>query len=128
MFRGMVKAGDAAAILALCLLNASLYVFFYREGAPGDYLVVEVAGQERERRRLERQDAFAVQGEAGASTIEIGDGRARFLSSPCLRKYCIRRGWIDRDRDIAVCVPNRVSIRIASASAAGEQGFDSINY
>ena len=45
-------------------------------------------------------------------TLEYTGDKIRFKSSSCPDKICINSGWLSRDMDIAVCMPNRTSVVI----------------
>ena len=45
-------------------------------------------------------------------TLEYIGDKIRFKSSSCPDKICINTGWLSRDMDIAVCMPNRTSVVI----------------
>lgn len=55
-------------------------------------------------------------GELGISRIQIREGRARFLESPCPNKTCIQCAPISRAGEWIACLPNRVFIRIDADS------------
>jgi len=42
--------------------------------------------------------------------LEYTGDKIRFKSSSCPDKICINSGWLSRDMDIAVCMPNRTSV------------------
>ncbi|RLD16006.1 MAG: hypothetical protein DRI22_01760, partial [Caldiserica bacterium] len=44
--------------------------------------------------------------------LDIKDGKARFLHSPCKKKICEKRGWISKEGEYAICIPNGVFIWI----------------
>lgn len=44
--------------------------------------------------------------------IEILDGSARAKSSSCPDKICVKSGWIKNVNEQAVCLPNKVIIKI----------------
>ncbi len=65
------------------------------------------------------------EGPEGVSKIEIKDGKARFLDSPCPNKTCVETGWIEESDEWAACLPNRIFIRISG----GESGsFDASTF
>jgi hypothetical protein len=67
---------------------------------------------------------FAVAGPLGDTLIEIAPGRARVLSDPGPRQYCVQQGWLTRPNAIAICAPNHVSLALAGHT----QTHDSVNY
>ena len=46
--------------------------------------------------------------------IEIDGTRIRFASSTCPNQFCVHTGWISEPYQSAVCLPNRVIVRIES--------------
>jgi hypothetical protein len=63
---------------------------------------------------LSKNRVLEVRGSLGAMKLEIRNGKARVLESGCPGQVCIKRGWIFRIGDSAVCVPNRVIMKIES--------------
>jgi hypothetical protein len=39
-------------------------------------------------------------------------GRIRFLEADCPDKVCVKTGWLTKKGDVAVCLPNKVIIKI----------------
>lgn len=66
-----------------------------------------------------------VDGPIGRTVIEIEPGRARVLSDPGPRQYCVRQGWLTRPNAIAICAPNHVSLAL---SGPAQGGNDSVSY
>ena len=64
-----------------------------------------------------------IAGPMGLSRIEIKDGQARFLSSPCNNQICVLAGWLKKSGQISICLPNAMSLQIL-----GNRQFDAINY
>lgn len=44
--------------------------------------------------------------------IRVEKGRIRFLSADCPDNLCVKSGWLSKKGDTAVCLPNRVLIKI----------------
>ncbi|MFV0498046.1 MAG: NusG domain II-containing protein [Candidatus Fimivivens sp.] len=44
--------------------------------------------------------------------LEVQAHEIHFKSSTCPDQICVRTGWLRRDMDIAICMPNRVSMMI----------------
>lgn len=72
---------------------------------------------------LNQERTVEVSGPIGISRIVIHNHQARFESSPCHNQYCVHQGWLTRAGQVAVCLPNRVSLELV-----GEKGYDSLNY
>ena len=67
---------------------------------------------------LDKDGVFSVEGDLGPTEIEIKDGRARIISSPCPNKTCISSGF----QSTLVCLPNRV-IATSDQGAIDESTF-----
>jgi hypothetical protein len=55
---------------------------------------------------------FRVSGPLGQTQVEIRDGAARVVDSPCRDKVCVKMGWVRGAGEWAACVPNRVLLRV----------------
>ena len=60
--------------------------------------------------------------EVNGAVIELDKDGAHFVSSPCPDKICVNRGIIKRAGESAVCLPQRVSVRIEG----GDSEIDSV--
>ncbi|MDR1862780.1 MAG: NusG domain II-containing protein [Treponema sp.] len=61
---------------------------------------------------LKAEERIAVPGPLGETVVELGGGRARFLSSPCVNQTCVAAGHIRRPGNWTACLPNRVFLFI----------------
>jgi len=73
---------------------------------------------------LDQERTLEIRGPLGVSRVHIHHGKVRFLSSPCSNQYCVHQGWLQRAGQVAVCLPNRVSLELLG----GERPYDSLNY
>jgi hypothetical protein len=48
--------------------------------------------------------------------IEIKDKKVRVLESNCPDKLCVKTGWIEKNTDFIICVPNNLKITIGEAN------------
>ena len=62
-------------------------------------------------------EVFEVQGDQTMCTIEADGKRMRFVQSQCYDHTCERTGWVSRVGDTAVCLPNRMMIKIVGAGS-----------
>jgi hypothetical protein len=76
------------------------------------------------RSRSQGRKQFEVAGPLGTTLIAVEPGRARVVSDPGPRQYCVKQGWLMRPGEIAICAPNRVSVQIAGRTKV----YDSISY
>lgn len=120
---GLIKLGDWLIISAAAILVGLSFPLFW-QGGMADRAIIRQNGQVfadvdlRARRQLE------VPGPLGQTLIAIEPGRARVLSDPGPRQYCVRQGWLMRPGEIAICAPNRVSLQITGRTKV----YDSISY
>lgn len=110
---------ECILILALLALAAALYLWSLLRPA-GSTAIVEQNGTELYRVSLSTLAEPATL-ELDGVVIEISREGARFVSSPCLDQVCVEAGLLTRAGESAVCLPERVSLRIT-----GENGMDSI--
>lgn len=60
--------------------------------------------------------------EIPSAQFEIQNHQIRFIEAKCSDKLCERTGWISRPGETAVCLPNRIVVRIEGK----RQDFDMI--
>lgn len=60
-----------------------------------------------------------VAGPLGTTVVEIKDGRARIVSSPCPNKVCVHMGEFGTEGGVLVCVPNEVVVRVGKEQPNG---------
>ena len=65
-----------------------------------------------------------IHGTLGDSHIIIDQGKVRFKQSPCPNQYCVHQGWLSRAGQVAICLPNQISLQLMGAKAT----YDSLNY
>ena len=114
-----ITIGDKFLIAALLILNGWLFANWGAGFSKGDWVVVTVNQKETTRLPLAQDQKTHVKGPLGLTEIEIKDGRARIIRSPCKNKVCIKSGYIRYADRLAACIPNRVVIRIVGKSHRG---------
>jgi hypothetical protein len=103
------------ADFAVVALSAALIGWAFSLAGPkhaAGWVEVDVLGKNTGVYPLDRDRDIVVQGRIGRATLRIADGRVRFVDSPCPNKICIHAGWLRYGGEVAVCVPNGVSIRL----------------
>lgn len=66
----------------------------------------------------------SVLGALGPTVIRIESGRARVVSDPGPRQYCVKQGWLTRPGEMALCAPNHVSLSLTG----GQPAYESMAY
>ena len=119
----LIKPGDWLLILLGAVLVGVSFPLFW-QGGLADRAIVRQNGQVFAEVDLRNRRQLAVPGPLGLTLIAIEPGRARVLSDPGPRQYCVRQGWLMRPGEIAICAPNRVSVQISGRTKV----YDSISY
>jgi len=73
---------------------------------------------------LNQQREIHVHGQLGDAVISISQGKARFAKSPCTTQYCVHQGWLTRAGQVAICLPNHISLELVGEA----KPYDSLNY
>lgn len=107
---------EAVWLLALLILAAGLYLWSLLQPA-GSVAVIEQDGKELYRVALSSL-AEPEQMEVNGTVIELSRAGARFVSSPCPDHVCVKAGLLTRAGETAVCLPQRVSVRITGGTGA----------
>lgn len=107
---------EALWLLALLILAAGIYLWSLLQPA-GSTAVIEQNGAELYRVALSSL-AEPEQLEVNGTVIELSRAGVRFVSSPCPDQVCVETGLLTRAGETAVCLPQRVSVRIAGGAGA----------
>lgn len=117
------RPGDFAVFALVLLLAAAVAApfFFVPQGA----LYLEVRQDQQLVRRVRLadgvQETFTVEGRAGGhNTIEIDGRRVRIREADCHDQVCVRTGWLTRAGQSAVCLPNRLVVKLTGQKASGD--------
>jgi len=119
----LIRAGDWLVIALAGIAVALSFPLLWR-GGPAQRAIVRLDGRVVAEYPLDAARRVDVAGPLGTTVIEIQPGRARVLSDPGPRQYCVRQGWLARSGAIAICAPNHVSLSLGGGSNA----YDSMNY
>ena len=122
---GLLKfSGCDKILIALCILfNAGLFYCFGSGMGQGSWVVIEVDQKRVAHYSLYKDQITDVEGPLGITEVEIRDGKARILRSPCKLIVCIKSGYIQYADRISVCLPNRIVVRIEGNA---ERGLDAV--
>jgi hypothetical protein len=109
--------------LALGIATVGWLAALCWHGGTGDSVTVRSGGRIVAELSLSRDAQTTVPGPLGVTRVQVAQHRARILSDPSPRQYCVKQGWIAKAGEAAICLPNQVSIEVA-----GRNGYDSLNY
>lgn len=119
----LLRPGDWLILAAgAAMVGASVPMFW--QGGLADRAIVRQEGRVFAELDLRARKQLEVPGPLGITLIAVEPGRARVVSDPGPRQYCVRQGWLMRPGEIAICAPNRVSLQITGRTKV----YDSISY
>jgi hypothetical protein len=119
----LLRPGDWLVAGVAGLAVAASFPLLWR-GGPADRAVIRLDGRVVAEYPLDAARRVDVAGPLGITVVEIQPGRARVLSDPGPRQYCVRQGWLSRGGAVAICAPNHVSLLLTG----GQADYDSLNY
>jgi hypothetical protein len=121
----LLRPGDGLILLLAVAACVALWPLAWRGGAAdrveirqNGTVIAEISLNLTTPRHLE------VAGPLGITVIEVEPGRARVASDPGPRQYCVQQGWLKRANAVAICAPNRVSLRLLG----GREDHDTLSY
>jgi len=118
-----IKLGDW-----LTLLLGSIFIALLAHklwgGDLADKAIIRSGGKIFREVSLSLDQQIDVSGPLGISRISIRKRKARISSDPSPRQYCVRQGWLQQAGEIALCLPNQVSLELAGNT----KKYDSLNY
>ena len=121
-----LRAGDWLVLMLSLAGVVALFPLFWN-GTHADRAIIRRDGELVAEVALSTARRVVVNGPIGNTVIEVQPGRARVLSDPGPRQYCVQQGWLMRANAIAICAPNHVSLLLAGPALGGNR-HDSINY
>jgi len=117
VIRRIVSSVKVLDLVLFCgIVVAALWLTLDNLKASGDRIVVH-AGDRMYEYSLKEDGVRKVQGPLGETVIEIRNGRARIVDSPCVNKICIRQGFAHP----LVCLPNKIIVDVEDS-----EGFDAV--
>ena len=119
----LFRPGDWLIVLVGAVLVGTTIPIFW-QGGLAERAIIRQEGRVFAEVDLRSPRQLEVSGPLGTTVIAVEPGRARVISDPGPRQYCVRQGWLMRPGEIAICAPNRVSLQIAGRTKV----YDSISY
>lgn len=123
MLLAHIKSGDWI-VLSLAMVATAWLAIVLWQGGPADRAIIRAGGKIFREVPLSRDQVIEVSGPLGVSTIAIRNRQARIAADPSPRQYCVRQGWLKQAGEIAVCLPNQISLELAG----NVKRYDSISY
>jgi hypothetical protein len=118
-----LKLGDWLTLLLGGIFVVVLTLKLW-SGDLADKAIIRSGGKIFKEVPLSRNQQIEVPGPLGTTIISIQNRKARIASDPSPRQYCVRQGWLQQAGEIALCLPNQVSVELAGS----RKKYDSLNY
>jgi hypothetical protein len=118
-----IKLGDWLT-LVIGTVSVVLLVMKLWGGDLADKAVIRSGGKVFREVTLSKDQQIEVPGTLGVSIISIQNRRVRITSDPSPRQYCVRQGWLQQAGEVALCLPNQVSVELTGS----HKRYDSLNY
>ncbi len=115
--------GDWFVIIASLIVTIYLFQTLWTS-APASQLQIRQANKIMGTYDLNQTRELQIHGPLGDSHISIHQGRVRFKQSPCTNQYCVHQGWLERAGQVAICLPNQISLQLIGE----KKPYDSLNY
>ncbi len=106
MKRPFFRPSDIILVAALLILSG---VFIFMPKNEGKTVEIKVNGEIKTTLPLSIDTQYKV----GEVVIVIENGSARIEKSDCKDKICIGTGELKNEGDTAVCLPNKISVKVA---------------
>jgi hypothetical protein len=121
--RHFIKLGDWLTLLFASAGVVVLTLTFWN-GALAEKVVIRSGGKIFREVSLSQDQEIAVTGPLGISIIAIQKRRVRIASDPSPRQYCVRQGWLQQAGEVALCLPNQISVELVGS----KKQYDSLSY
>ena len=118
-----LKPGDWLTLLLGGTFVVALTLKLW-SGDLADKAIIRSGGKIFREVSLSRNQKIEVPGPLGVTIVSIQNRKARVASDPSPRQYCVRQGWLQQAGEIAICLPNQVSVELAGS----RKKYDSLNY
>ncbi len=122
-FLSTIRWGDGLVIIisivALIILFNTLWL-----GEVASKVQIRSGSQIFSTLSLNQQRTLEVPGPLGNTVVAIDNGKVRVVSDPSPRQYCVKQGWLEQAGQVAMCLPNQVSVELLGS----RKPYDSLNY
>jgi hypothetical protein len=119
----LLRPGDVCVLLAGLAGWLALTLALWQSG-PAEQAQIRRDGVLVAAYPLTEARTVSILGALGPTVIRIESGRARVVSDPGPRQYCVKQGWLTRPGEMALCAPNHVSLSLSG----GQPLYESMAY
>lgn len=97
-------------LFALVVLSLSIYLLMPRE--KGRSAQVSIDGKVIMSVDLSEDKVIDLSPFGRNISLEVKGGKIRFLHSDCPNQICVHTGFIDKEGETAVCLPNKTAVTV----------------
>ena len=120
MIKAGMRKGDLLIALSIIFFAVLIFVGFSAAArTPAAQAVIYVDGEVYERIPLDTEKEIVLSLDY-TNTITVKDGAAAVSHSDCPDQVCVRSGSLDAVGEVAVCLPNRVIVKIEGKTTGEE--------
>jgi len=106
------------------LLALGISTWWVFKGTKGEIVEIQTPEEVTKVNLSSNPQTIFAHGPLGTTTIEIKGKKVRVINSACPEKICVKMGWKSKNGETIVCVPNKIVVKIISASQ--KQDVDAI--
>lgn len=118
-----IKLGDYLIVLIGIIAVAGLFKTLWL-GEAASKVEIRAGNQVFSTLSLNQQRTIEVPGPLGVTRVVIENGKVRVASDPGPRQYCVKQGWLEQAGQVAMCLPNQVSVELLGSKKL----YDTLNY
>ena len=126
MFKN-IKAADWGIVTAALSLLIASFVFAYSSGDESAELNIK-----NEKNiwvyPLDAADTISIPGPLGETIVEIGEGRAQIIFSPCKNQSCVTMGQVYLPGQWSACLPNKVLLYVNESENTNRNKVDATTW
>ncbi len=108
------------------VIGIALVAVFFLTRSPGKTVIVSVEGKTVATYPLDEDRDEWITGREGKNRLVIKDGAARIEEADCPDLLCVKQGSISNVNESIVCLPHRITVRVAGESESATETFDAV--
>lgn len=113
------------AILLIALISYFIYSNINKKNSNEFLAEILIDGEIYKTVSLKDDEKFSIE-QKPYITFEIKNNKIRFLNSDCKDKICVNTGFIGSNGQMAVCLPNKISLRIIPKNENSIENIDMV--
>jgi hypothetical protein len=123
--RSTLKRGDKV-IIFLLVVFAAFFAFekYVLSNNKISSVIIRSDGEIIKNIPITNNGEYIIKSKEGELTCIIKDQKVEVVESTCPDKLCMKQGWISKQGESIICLPNRISITIVG----GNKAIDSTTY